>query len=90
MEWCEKNKANFNLFFDTVSANEASYMIRTGKISPWVLYLCESGGRLMDKFSEDHAKIITPVIDPAFWMKKFKNNTEDVNYIKTLLEQASL
>jgi len=90
MEWCEKNKADFNLFFDTVSANEASYMIRTGKISPWVLYLCESGGRLMDRFSEDHAKIITPVIDPAFWMKKFKNNTEDVNYIKTLLEQAGL
>jgi flavodoxin len=90
MDWCEKNKADFNLFFNIVSANEAAFMIKTGKISPWVLYLCESGGRLMSKFSEDHAKMITGVIEPAFWMKKFKNNTEDVNYIKTLLEQAGL
>lgn len=90
VEWTEANKASFNDFFGTISANEAAHMIRTGKISPWVLYLCESGGKLMGKFNADHERIISGVIDPGFWMKKFKNNKEDVDYIRSLLEQAGL
>ena len=65
-------------------------MIRTGKISPWVLYLCESGGPLTDSFNQDHAKMIGSIIDPGFWMKRFKNNNDDVEFIRSLLEQAGL
>ena len=90
MEWCDKNKTAFNDFFKVVSANEAAYLIRTGKISPWVLYLCETGGVLMDKFNEDHSKMIGGVIEPGFWMKKFKKDAEEVDYIRTVLEQAGL
>jgi hypothetical protein len=88
--WAEKNKVPFNSFFKVVTANEASYMIRTGKISPWVLYLCETGETLMGKFNEDHAKIIGPIIDPGFWAKKFKKVPEDVDYIRNLLEASGL
>lgn len=90
MNWCEKNTVAFDQFFITISANEAAYMIRTGKISPWVLYLCATGGTLMDKFNEDHSKIIGVIIDPGFWMKKFKKQDDDVEYIKSLLGQAGL
>jgi hypothetical protein len=90
MDWCEKNNSEFKYFFENVSANEAAYMIRTGRISPWVLYLCATGGDLMNRFNEDHAKMIGSIIDPGFWMKKFKKNDEDVEYIKNLLEQAGL
>lgn len=90
VEWCEKNNKTFGQFFSSISANEAAHLIKTGKISPWVLYLCETGNNLMDRFNEDHAKMIGQVIDPGFWMRKFKNAVEDVNYIKEVLEQAGL
>lgn len=90
VNWVTINSCPFNDFFHHISANEAAYMIRTGKISPWVLYLCESGGTLMDKFNEDHSKIIGSIIDPGFWMKKFKKNDDDVDYIKSLLLQSGL
>ncbi len=90
IDWSTENKKEFIKFFEYISANEAAHMIRTGKISPWILYLCESGGLLMDKFNEDHAKIIGNIIDPGFWMKKFKNNNDDVEYIREILNQAGI
>ena len=88
--WTEANRVSFSQFFHRISANEVSYMIRTGKVSPWVLYLCDSGGKLLGTFNEDHGKMVGAIIDPGFWMKKFKNNSDDVDYITSLLVQSGL
>jgi hypothetical protein len=90
IEWTTSNNTQFSAFFSDISANEAAHMIRTGKISPWVLYLCDSGGNLMAKFNDDHAKIIGNIIDASFWKKRFKNNEDDVDYTTALLGQAGL
>lgn len=90
MEWCEVNNIEFSSFFNEVNPNEAAYLIRTGKISPWVLYLSTGGENLMNRFNDDHAKMIGHIIDPGFWMKKFKKSDDDVEYIRNILEQAGL
>jgi hypothetical protein len=90
MAWSDKNFSEFTKFFSIISANESAHLIRTGRISPWVLYLAESGDKLMSRFNEDHAKMIGGIIDPGFWMKKFKKSGDDVDYIRNLLEQAGL
>lgn len=90
IEWCEKNCEPFNEFFTKISANEAAYLIKTGKISPWVLYLSLSGESLMTRFNEDHEKMIGEVIEPGVWMKKFKKQDSDVAFIKSMLEQSGL
>lgn len=89
MEWTTTNNTSFNTFFTQISANEAAHLIRTGKISPWVLYLCETGGNLMERFNEDHAKIIGDIIEPGFWKKRFKDN-DDVEYISSVLDASGL
>jgi len=90
IEWAEKNNIEFRLFFESISENEAAYLIKTGRISPWVLYLASTAGTLMSKFNEDHAKMIGRIIDPTFWIKKFKRSDDDVNYIRNVLDQAGL
>ncbi|HEY6437912.1 MAG TPA: hypothetical protein VIY47_15085 [Ignavibacteriaceae bacterium] len=90
IEWCEENKIEFKDFFTLVSENEAAYLIKTGRISPWVLYLSTTGGNLMSRFNEDHSKIIGEIIDPGFWSKKFKKLEDDVIYIKNILNQADI
>jgi hypothetical protein len=90
MEWCDENKIEFGEFFKIVTANEGAYLISTGKISPWVLYLCGGGGELMDKFSADHSKMISDIIDPGYWMNRFKRDSNDVDFIRDLLEQSGL
>lgn len=89
-EWCEKNNVQFSDFFLKISANEASHMIRSGYLSPWVLYLSAKGDNLLGRFTADHTPMIAQVIDAGFWMKKFKSNQDDVDYIRDLLEQAGL
>ena len=90
MEWCDKNNVAFDKFFSTVNVNEAAHLIRTGRISPWVLYLSSTGGELLSRFNEDHSNMIGAIIDPGQWMKKFKKADDDVSYIRELLEQAGL
>lgn len=90
MEWCDKNGVPFNGFFSSISANEAAYLIKTGRISPWVLYLSTTGESLMTRFNEDHAKMIGTVIDPGYWKKRFRNSEEDVEYIRNVLTLACL
>jgi hypothetical protein len=90
MEWCNTNSIQFDKFFSSINANEAAHLIRTGRISPWVLYLSTTGGELMSRFNDDHAKMIGGIIEPGVWKKKFKQSDDDVTYIRELLEQARL
>lgn len=90
IKWSEANNTDFVDFFSSISSNEAAYIIKMGRISPWVLYLASSGGNLMARFNEDHANMVAGIIDAGFWMKKFKKAPDDVAYIKSLLEQAGL
>ena len=90
LAWTQENNLQFSNFFVEVTANEAAFMIRSGKISPWVLYLAPTGESLMSKFNEEHGKIIENIIEPGFWMRKFKKLPDDVDYIRNLLESAGL
>jgi hypothetical protein len=90
INWCEQNRVEFKNFFNELNANEAAYLVKTGRISPWVLYLAGTGGDLMTRFNKDHERMIGAIIDPGFWMKKFKKNDDDVSYIKDILDQSGL
>jgi hypothetical protein len=90
MEWADKNNEPFNEFFSRINVNEAAYLIKTGRISPWVLYLSGKGDDLLSRFNADHSKMIGEIIDPGSWMRKFKKSEEDVDYIRSLLEEANL
>lgn len=92
VEWTEKNNVPFKDFFYLLSANEGAHLVKTGRISPWVLYLADSAEDLMKRFEADtaHARMIQNIIDPGFWMRKFKKSNDDVDYIRNLLGQLRL
>lgn len=89
-EWSKDNNTQLCDFFQSINLNEAAHLIKYGKISPWVLYLSESGDTLIKKFNQDHIKLIGNIIDPPFWHKKFNSKKDDVAYITELLEMAGL
>lgn len=89
-EWCEKRNVEFSTFFSSVNENECAFMILTGKISPWMLYLSETADIVISKFNKDHSKMIGSIIDSSFWMKKFKKEESDVVYIRNILSMAGI
>ena len=65
-------------------------MINQGKISPWVLYNCKSGQKLLSDMSDEQIELIMLVINPEWWKKLFRTKTNDVDFAKEVLHKAGI
>ena len=88
--WGEENNEPWQDYFVKVSPNRAVHDLRSAKISPWVVYLSESGDKLLERFNSEQVKMIQDVIEPPFWMKLFTANKEEVNEIKQACKEAKI
>lgn len=88
--WTKNNNCKLHDFFKLVNENEATYMIRNGRISPWVLYLAESADDLFSRMNTEQGKIIQEVMNPSKWKAKFLVKPDDVKFVKMLLKDAGL
>lgn len=89
-EWADDNDAEWTEYFKLVSAPRAVHDIRACKISPWLLYLSNTGDQLLTRFSNEQVKMIEHVIDAQFWLKVFAKNPDEVQAIKDTCEQAGI
>lgn len=88
VEWSEKNGAPSNDVLRYGNTNTLVYAIVTGKISPWVLFNCDSGQELLAKLDNTQVATIWPYIDADFWHNKFKTYLADQEYAKDILKKA--
>lgn len=89
-EWAEDNSAEWQEYFKIVSTPRAVHDIRSAKISPWLLYLSDTGDQLLTRFSDEQVHMIDDIINAKFWMKVFANNAEEVNAVRSACEAAGI
>jgi hypothetical protein len=89
VEWGEENNQPWNTYFANASTPRAVHDIRAGRVSPWVVYMSETGGVLMEKLSSEQWAMIWPIMDTDFWMPVFKNSP-DQQTIQQLCKEANL
>lgn len=89
-QWEMASGLPWNEFFKQVSPNLATSYIRSGRLSPWVLYTASTSHELLTRFSDEQLKMIEQYVDPRFWQRKFLENPEDVEFIKELLKEAGV
>jgi len=89
-EWATDNETTYNKFFEYVTTTEATHIIRSGRISPWVLYLSESAGELMGRMSSEQGEMIQSIINPSVWQARFHNRQDDVKFVVDVLDKAGL
>lgn len=90
MEWAEKNKSTWEHYFLYVNANRATHDIKEGLISPWVLLNSKSGKDMLRQMNDEQLAIVGPVIDPQFWMRRFKSLPADVELVKEVIREAKI
>jgi hypothetical protein len=89
-EWAVDNNTEWTEYFKVVSTPRAVHDVRSAKISPWMLYLSETGDQLLTRFSDEQVKMIQDIIDANFWMKVFAKNPEQVQAVKDTCEVAGI
>ncbi len=88
--WANDNNSLWNHYFKYVSTNRAVYDIKDGKVSPWIILNCKTGKNMLTNFRDDQLSAISSIIDPQVWVKKFKNQTFDLELVKSVVKEADL
>ena len=90
IEWGDANKAPWEHYFQYVNLNRATHDIKEGLISPWVLLNTKSGKDMLKRMNDEQLEIVGPVIDPQFWMRKFKSLPADTELVKDVVKEAKI
>jgi hypothetical protein len=88
--WCSKNNSQLSDFFNDIGTIEITFMLRGGKISPWVLYLSSTSQSLLSRMTEEQGNIIKDIIDPTYWGSIFSKREDDVRFAISILKAANL
>jgi hypothetical protein len=70
------------------NTNALVYAITTGRISPWIVYNCDSGQKFLAELDATQIAMIWPYVDSEVWMKKFSDYVADQEYVKEMLQKA--
>lgn len=87
-KWAKKENKNYYDFFREAELNEAAWMIRTGRVSPWMIYASPSAKILLDDLTEAHMKELGNIINPSVWHKKILTNQKSFSFISELLQSS--
>jgi hypothetical protein len=83
-------KNGFVDYFRYGNSNRICYHISTGRISPWIVYNCESGIAFLETLNEEQLGMIMPWIDPDYWQRRFRDYVADTEWVKDILVKAML
>jgi hypothetical protein len=82
--------ASFSHYFKYGNRNRICHHITTGRISPWLVYNCDSGIEFLDGLDEVLLAVVLPWIDPDDWNRRFKDYVADSEWCKYVLKEAGL
>lgn len=68
--------------------NALCYAVTTGRVSAWILYNCASGKEFLTRINQEQVAMIWPFIDSDVWGKKFKEYSDDTDYVKNILRST--
>lgn len=80
----------FRDYFRYGNPNRICHHIANGRVSPWIVFNCESGVEFLERLSEEQIGIVLPWIDPDYWQRRFQDYVADTEWVKMVLTEARL
>jgi hypothetical protein len=89
-EWSMQSGENWFDFFRKVNTNQAVMWIKSGRISPWLLYNVDSAVEFFERCSSEQLSMIKSCAPPGPWKIKFNKNSESCNFIRQTLRESGM
>ena len=89
-EWSMQTGEPWNDFFRKVNANQAIAWIKSGRISPWLLYNVDSAMDLFERCTPEQIGMIKTYAPPGPWKIRFNKNNDSCNFIRTTLQNNGM
>jgi len=77
-------------FFRKIDPSLAVLWIKTGRISPWIIYSAKSANDMFDRMNDEQLGLVQELLDPALWKAKMKLAKSDVVFLKKTLAEFNL
>lgn len=88
--WGEEKELPWHTYFVNVSKSRATYNIKDGYISPWLVLNSNNGKKMIKQFDHKQLETVEKVLDIRYWLQVFKNKSDDTQLVKDIIEQAGL
>jgi hypothetical protein len=88
--WANKENSEIKDFFRGIAPSLAVHWMMSGRISPWVIFNCDSGRELLERFSDEQFELLEKAIDLKFWKKKFLEHLDEVHHIQDFLASEGI
>jgi len=88
LDWSERANAPAQDCLRYGNANAICHAVVSGRISPWLLYSCESGRGFLAALDPSQTAMIWPYIDSDVWSRKFREYPADREYAEAMLTKA--
>jgi hypothetical protein len=89
-KWADTENKQFNNIFREGAPNKVCNMIVNGRISPWIIFNCDSGIEFLSSLNEEQVAMVFKFIEPDFWQRKLKDYIADAEFIKSVLKEAKV
>lgn len=90
MDWAEKNNSTWEHYFAYVNLNRATHDIKEGLVSPWIILNTKEGKTMLRKMNDEQLQIVGPVVDPQYWLRRFKSLPADTELVKDVIKEAGI
>ena len=88
LDWAERSAAPAHDSLRYGNPSVICHAVISGRVSPWILYNCESGREFLAGLDQSMTSTIWPYIDSDFWSRKFREYPADREYAESMLTEA--
>lgn len=88
--WCDENSVEITDFYASVPPGQLTYFLKSGKISPWMLYATDAGLSALSRINDEQMSVVIGIVSPDFWQKKLLRSLEDYQFAQEFLTSVGL
>lgn len=89
-KWTEEQGESIQNFWKKVNSNQATLWIIQGKISPWMLYNCNSAVEFLERCNIEQLSLIQTIAPVKKWKVRLLRHKQEADLIKSVLTEAGM